>query len=98
MSQHSSTTIPASVELVGEPRWARTVGRSAKAIVATLTPAVALGGTLGALLPAAQAAPIAAGVSIVTGLITWLTANTGHLKAIAGSTEEFVEDVTGRDV
>lgn len=98
MAQHSADPNTVSVEFAGEPRWGNAVTRSTKAIVATLTPAVALGGTLGALLPAAQAAPIAAGVSLVTGFLTWLVANAPKVAEIADSTEEFAEDVTGRDL
>lgn len=78
--------------------WGEKVGRYNKAIVAVLTPLVALGASLGALLPAEQAAPIAVGVSAVTGFITYLTANFGKFVEIADNTEDAAEGVLNRDV
>lgn len=78
--------------------WGNKVGQYSKAIVATVTPAIALGGSLGALLPAEQAAPITAVVAAATGFLTWLVANTKGIQDIADSSETFAEGVAGRDL
>ncbi|UVF61559.1 membrane protein [Gordonia phage Genamy16] len=78
--------------------WGNVVSKNAKAVVATLTPAVALGTSLALTLPANIAAPITAGVSVVTGFITWLTANTEELVEVADSVEGLGESALGRDI
>ncbi|QXO13688.1 hypothetical protein SEA_DUMPTRUCK_33 [Gordonia phage DumpTruck] len=78
--------------------WGNVVSKNAKAVVATLTPAVALGTSLALTLPAHIAAPITAGVSVVTGVITWLTANTEELVQVADSVEGLGESALGRDI
>lgn len=78
--------------------WGEKVGQYSKAIVATLTPAVTLGASLGAWLPAEKAVPVTVAVSAVTGFITWLTANVGKLQEVADSTEDTAESIANRDL
>ncbi|WPH57984.1 hypothetical protein SEA_LUCKYLEO_36 [Gordonia phage LuckyLeo] len=78
--------------------WANKVSENAKAIVATLTPAAALGTSLSLTLPAKIAVPIAAGVSLVTGFITWLTANGDKVYEVVDGVEGLAENTLGRDV
>ena len=81
-----------------EATWGDRVGQYSKAIVATVTPAVTLGGSLALLLPAEKAAPITVVVSALTGFLTWLAANTDILKSQADAAEDAIEDVLGRDI
>lgn len=81
-----------------ENTWSNKIGSVSKAIVATVTPAIALGASLGSLLPADQAAYVTAGVSIATGFLTWLTTNTPRIQELGDSAEDLAEDTLGRDV
>ena len=78
--------------------WGDKVAQYSKSIAATGTSALALGTSLGALLPAEQAAGITAAVALVTGFITWLVSNTEILRQTADSFEELGEGLTGRDL
>lgn len=78
--------------------WSDRVSQYSKSIVATLTPAVALGASLGATLPADLSIPITAGVAIGTGILTWIASNTVLLSSLAEAAEELGESITGRDL
>lgn len=78
--------------------WGDRVGQYSKSIVALLTPAIALGTSLGATLPAEQAVPITAGVAAATGFLTWLVSNTKLLQDNAVAVENVAEQITGRDL
>lgn len=78
--------------------WGDRVAQYSKTIVATVTPAIALATSLGATLPAEQAAPITVGVAAATGFLTWLVANTKLLQDNAIAVENVAEQITGRDL
>ncbi|UVT31018.1 membrane protein [Gordonia phage BirthdayBoy] len=88
----------ADTVLEEEATWGDRVGQYSKAIVATVTPAVFLGGALALVLPAEQAASITAAVASVTGFLTWLAGNTEILKRQADEVEEAIEDAIGREI